>query len=113
MNIVTSFKSLVWVLGSLALILSARGGEIGTDASRLLAQAGLTAPGSRTAQFRIERGALSPQARLRKLSFHLKGITPIEEEYGALKEAIKNENTETFFSRKAQEYLASPQHIGK
>ena len=56
---------------------------------------------------------LSPQARLRKLSLHIRGITPEAEDYENLKKASHENSEEDFFALKTQEYLKSPQHVGK
>lgn len=59
------------------------------------------------------REVLAPQVRLRKLSIHLRGITPLREEYAALMEAITKNQKDIFFEQKTKEYLDSPKFIGK
>lgn len=54
----------------------------------------------------------SPQ-RLRKLSLHLRGVTPEATEYAARDAAEKAGKLKTFFEEKTKEYLASPSHVGK
>lgn len=57
---------------------------------------------------------LNPQARLRKLSMHVRGIPASLADHQALANAIKNGgNIELFFQSKTKEYLATPQHAAK
>ncbi len=67
----------------------------------------------RSAGWIPEGKLLSPAARLRKLSLHLRGITPTAAEYEGLTLAIPQGQSEIFFQRTIPEYLKSPQHIGK
>jgi hypothetical protein len=60
-----------------------------------------------------EQAQLSPQSYLRKLSFHIRGLTPEAEEYRKLDEALKNHAQKEFFRGKIDEYLASQEHIDK
>lgn len=53
---------------------------------------------------------LSAQARLRKLSLHLRGITPDLQEYDDLKTA---KDLTLFFKAKTDEYLKSPRYVAK
>jgi hypothetical protein len=56
---------------------------------------------------------LTDEARFRKLSLHLRGITPELSEYSALSEARKAGKLDDFFASKTKQYLASPAHAGK
>ncbi len=58
------------------------------------------------------RPTLSPEVLLRKISFHLRGITPTVEEFEALSKVTESERP-AFFEAKKKEYLASPNHRGK
>lgn len=58
-------------------------------------------------------GELSPQARLRKLSFHLRGVAPSADDYRALGKAIQVGQLEAFFQSKTREYIASHEYVGK
>ncbi len=69
--------------------------------------------GLHTVAFTTSRGSLTPSARLRKLSVHLRGILPVESEYDALDQAIAAKTTDEFFSAKTSEYLKTPEYIGK
>ncbi len=59
-----------------------------------------------------ERGqpTLSHEARLRKLSLHLRGVTPELAEYEELKNAP---DAAQFFEKKTTEYLKSPRYVAK
>lgn len=56
---------------------------------------------------------LSPQARLRKLSLHIRGMTPEDTDYTALDTAVQAHTETAFFQGKTRDYLASPQHTAK
>lgn len=56
---------------------------------------------------------LSPAARLRKLSFHLRGKAPALAEYAALEKAVAESKAESFFGQTTQTYLKTPEHVGK
>jgi hypothetical protein len=56
---------------------------------------------------------LSPQARLRKLSLHIRGQPPTLDEYEALRVAMEKGQANNFFKEKITNYLASPNHLGK
>lgn len=56
---------------------------------------------------------LSPQARLRKISLHIRGVAPTSEEYNSLNEAISKGEGQTFITNKANSYVKSPEHLGK
>ncbi len=56
---------------------------------------------------------LSPQARLRKLSLHVRGAPPTLDEYEALKTAMNKGDVSNFFKAKVSAYINSPEHLGK
>lgn len=56
---------------------------------------------------------LSPQARLRKLSLHIRGIPPTIEEFENLRAAMERGQVNHYFKEKISSYLKSPQHLGK
>lgn len=56
---------------------------------------------------------LSPQARLRKLSMHVRGIPPTLTEYENLQASMESGQTNVFFTQKINEYIQSPQYLGK
>lgn len=56
---------------------------------------------------------LSPQSYLRKLSMHIRGMTPTRAEYDDLAKALTARNSDQFFKDKIAEYLASDQHVDK
>lgn len=55
---------------------------------------------------------VSHDRRLKKLSFHIRGISPSVEEYKALK-LVSEEEISDFFNQKATEYLSSENHAIK
>ena len=55
---------------------------------------------------------LTPQARLRKLSFHLRGLAPSNGDYEAL-DVVSKSQLEEFFEKKTREYLNTPEYTGK
>ncbi|MGZ3722655.1 MAG: hypothetical protein ACXVA9_06995 [Bdellovibrionales bacterium] len=56
---------------------------------------------------------LSAQTYLRKLSLHIRGMTPSRTDYDDLAKAVAEQTTETFFRSKTDEYLVSDEHIDK
>ncbi|OQW48484.1 MAG: hypothetical protein A4S09_04710 [Proteobacteria bacterium SG_bin7] len=56
---------------------------------------------------------MSPQARLRKLSLHLRGFPPRLEEYDLLAASLSRGQGQQFYKSKIDEYQNSPQHFGK
>ncbi len=65
-------------------------------------------------QNKIEVKLLSPQARLKKLSFHLRGVSPSLEEYDQLENNLSSkEQMESFFKNKTTVYLQTPEHLGR
>lgn len=56
---------------------------------------------------------LSPQAYLKKLSFHLRGISPSLSEYQDLENSLSQGESQKFFKEKISAYLKSPQHLGR
>ncbi len=69
--------------------------------------------GVRAATFTKSGKEMSPYARLRKLSLHLKGVTPTSAEYDALEAAMASGHLPDFFQTKTGEYLKTPEYIGK
>ncbi len=63
----------------------------------------------------IQAAELTPELRLRKLSLHLKGQTPLTAEYRELRSALSagTAATDLFFTQTTKRYLASPEHVGK
>lgn len=58
---------------------------------------------------------LTPQARLRKMSLHIRGYVPTSDEYKALASVLTQPGADVskFYVDKANEYLATPAHVGK
>lgn len=56
---------------------------------------------------------LHPQARLKKLSLHLRGVPPSPQDYLELQTALSGNQLPRFFQSKTDEYLKSRQHVGK
>lgn len=57
--------------------------------------------------------ALSPFTYLRKMSLHIRGLTPERSEYDGLTRAIEKNQTEEFLRQRLDQYLISEQHIDK
>ncbi|MGE4132408.1 MAG: hypothetical protein AB7F86_12270 [Bdellovibrionales bacterium] len=56
---------------------------------------------------------MSPYTYLRKVSMHVRGITPSRQEYADLAKAVENGQQEAYFDQRLQYYLASSEHIDK
>ncbi|MEK6773809.1 MAG: DUF1588 domain-containing protein [Bdellovibrionota bacterium] len=56
---------------------------------------------------------LGAHARLRKLSLHIRGLSPSSEEYDNLESSISQGLGNKFFNDTLERYLKSPQHLGK
>lgn len=56
---------------------------------------------------------LSPQARLKKLSFHLRGIGPSRDEFQELNVRLNQGSADLFFEEKLSSYMKSPEYLGK
>ncbi len=65
-------------------------------------------------QKKVEINMLSPQARLKKLSFHLRGFSPSIQEYEELETHGSSQvQIENFFKYKTTEYMQTPEYIGR
>lgn len=57
---------------------------------------------------------LTPAAKLRKLSLHIRGLTPSTQDYEELAlQALKQSDLNIFMETKTKEYLRSPEHVAK
>jgi hypothetical protein len=81
------------------------------SAIRFLEQSGFS-PLRGSPEFSAVSHGLSRQARLRKLSLHLRGQTPSEAEYQALDQQPE-EAMASFFLTKTNEYLRDPAYVAK
>jgi hypothetical protein len=72
-----------------------------------------TPPSDPLPTYNADAGVLSPQARLRKLSLHLRGITPETGDYAALDDALAAKTQTDFFWSQTQTYLSDSRHTGK
>lgn len=57
--------------------------------------------------------SVSAETYLRKLSLHIRGVTPSREEYASLKQAVTPADKKAFFSATIERYLSSSLHVGK
>lgn len=56
---------------------------------------------------------LLPQVRLRKLSLHIRGLTPEIKDYAELKAAVELGQADEYFAKKTKDYLDSEQHTAR